>query len=282
MYIYITKFKNHSKAFKIGKSNNIAQRLNKLSKTHGEVVYLRYIQCNDENIALNIESIIHNTFNNRESLGYSYGSEPAYVKGEGSTEFFWDSAVIERLDFIENYIKDFGYEMKCAKIQKNKLIDISLKELYELELDYFQWYVHNIHWGEIYNKKGKEYEIDVKITEELQSNKEVKDACIEELIRIDEDLKKDFSFKLSFADEYSPETIAKFDICKKIQFTEGYSRCLYLINEGYPLEQRFIDLFNIDKDVLFELTSNNFKMPKSVNIENKILNELYEKFKLVV
>lgn len=269
MHIYITKFKNYNNAFKIGKSNNIIQRLKQLSKTHGDVVYLRYIKCNDENIALNIESIIHNTFNNRESLGYSYGVEDAYIKGEGASEFFFDRAVIERLSFIEDYISDFGYELKCAKIEKNKVIDISLRELYELELSYFQWYVHNIHWGEIYNKKGKEYEIDLKINKELNSNKKTREACIEEFIKIENDMRNQFSFKLSFADKYSPVNIAKFDICKKIKFSEGYFNYLSIIKEGYPSEQRFIDLFNIEYNVLEKLYNEDFNVPENVNEDRK-------------
>jgi hypothetical protein len=282
MYIYIAKFKEQRKAFKIGKANNIASRLNKLSKTHGDVVYLRYIKCSDENIALNIEAIIHNTFNKRESLGYSYGIEDALVKGDGSSEFFIDTSVIERLSFIEDYVSDFGYEMKCAKIDNNKLIDINLEELYNLELEHFQWYIHNIHWGKNYNKSGKEYEIDKRITKELNENKEVNESCINEYLRIEKDMRNYYSQKLKFADKYSPTKIAKFNISNKSQFAENYFNHLYMLDKGYGSEQRFIDLFNVQDSVLKQIKSDNFQVPKEVSEENKILDNLYHKFKEII
>lgn len=284
MYIYIAKFKNHKDAFKIGKANNIIQRLRKLSKTHGEVVYLRYIECKNEAISLNIEAVIHNTFNKKESLGYKFENDPYdphVIEGEGSYEFFIADSVIDRLDFIESYIADFGFSMQCAKIENNKLIDITLEELYGLELEYYTWYVENIHWGEIFSKEHENYKIDKNVSERLKNDPEIRSKCILDYIRIEKEMRDVYSQKIEFADKYMIEKANLFELAKKFQFANNYYNFLSLkdLAKEDPCQiKKIMNLLNVEEKILDKVKTDGFKFMKSANEDNKVIIALHEEY----
>lgn len=285
MYVYLAKFRNEEDAIKIGKSVNIPTRIKKLSKTHGDVVNLRYIKCETEKISLIVEGLIHNMFCLKDMLGEQVSDDDYNViEGEGYTEFFAEDAVMSRLSFIEDLAKEFGYKLQCAKIEKNLLIDISLEEFYELELNNFQWYVENVHWGKIHKKKGLDYEIDKRVLEILSTDKKERGACINEYIKIENILKERYTKKIEVADKYMPKKISNFELRKKDYFIEHHYHILSM-TKRYPLSSegnkkellRLMKMLDVDINIIYKMKEDNLEIPNDYQERNKTLVKLHKK-----
>ncbi|CAL9965175.1 hypothetical protein VPHF99_0099 [Vibrio phage F99] len=131
MAVYIVNFENYFGITKIGKADNIVNRLKELEKYHGEVVNLIVLECESSKESLMWEDKIHTSFLVTETFNPDdqfFGDFPHKVGKEGCSEFFMHDDVLERLTWIEAQSSVFGRGLKYYTGNVGALNEVSFDE----------------------------------------------------------------------------------------------------------------------------------------------------------
>lgn len=280
--LYIMKFQKYADAIKIGITRDFNRRARELQNDYGDIVSIRYMNFSDDREACKtMERIIHSSFLT-EDIIKSIKKDDNFLyeicnNKNGYTEFFKEKAVIERIAWLESLAFSWGVDLKNGKLSKKKytrfIEDISLKELYELDVNHKIWHIENIHWGDFQKKSGNLFEEDMNINNNLKDKRNF-DLFICEKIREEKELSSFFIENLDFANKYLN---CKENIKKQVEFINAH-RYIQILTKTFP---------KIDFNLLFEyglyvdeddnlITIDDFPcFFSSINID--LLNEIMEK-----
>lgn len=236
MFVYLVKFAKYQNAIKIGKATRLEERLRALEKTHGDVVHVRYINCLNEQLSLEVEAILHSTFQDHEQIfpDMEYDDDHCVISGDGRYEFFVEEAVLKRMSWLESWVVPFGLKLSFGSFPKVKsgtkriIEEISLKELYILDVKNLVWYTENILWGEYQERKGDVFDLDMQISKKISNNKDFFDAVVEENIRIEKELSSLFIESLNFSKKYLDKASTQ-SVFKQVRFMEVHSGAQLLL-----------------------------------------------------
>jgi len=259
MGVYIVNFEKYYGITKVGKADNITNRLKSLEKVHGGVVNVCYFDCESSKESLMWEDKIHESFLLNETYSQTDSFIPYYnhkLDGDGASEFFMQDNVLERLEWIELSIKTFGYTLEYMHRVNNVLVPCS-KEDYLLEN-----LAHNGRWAVDTFWKGEEGGTDyLEDLERVQyySTPKGKECWLKEKLTEIKKLTDAFSKEVDLANKFFPD---KKSLGERRSYLSLYrnaelsiKRCKTMVMDEY------VDLYN-------SLTNKNDKLLDKSTLSN--------------